>query len=86
MTSEPDEDTVLVCSRVADVPTTHVPSRVGSCSLCGAKVWVALSSPFAQARWCARCATDEMPDGVEFEEITEAQRADVVAYRKRRMS
>lgn len=82
---EPDADVVLVCQRVADLPTPPVVSRKALCASCGGRVWVALSSPAAGRLWCVSCARDEMDDA-SIEAPTEAQLADISAYHKRRAS
>ena len=48
----------LVCRRVVDLPTPHVPSFIVRCVHCNAQIWVALNSPSNATRICSRCASD----------------------------
>ena len=52
----------LVCHRVADVPTPHVPSFIVRCFRCNAQIWVALNGPSDAKRICSHCDEDRDPD------------------------
>ena len=52
----------LVCHRVADVPTPHVPSFIVRCFRCNAQIWVALNGPSDAKRICSHCAEDRDQD------------------------
>jgi hypothetical protein len=55
-----DEETVLVCVRVCDMATPHVPSYRGVyCALCGTEVWASMKAPLVTMLWCAPCAVEE---------------------------
>jgi hypothetical protein len=54
MTFQPDEKSVLVCCRVADIDPP-VTSTVDSCGECGKAVWRALSSPEVDLVLCMQC-------------------------------
>jgi formylmethanofuran dehydrogenase subunit E len=77
-----DEDTVLVCRRVTDLPEPPVESELWDCAVCGEAVWVARSSPKAEHIYCLSCAADEIKN--EVVSMTEEQLADVAAYFNRR--
>jgi len=46
----------LVCPRVVDLPTPHVPSFIVRCVHCNAQIWVALNSPNNATRICSDCS------------------------------
>jgi hypothetical protein len=46
----------LVCRRVADLPTPHIPSFIVRCVHCNAQIWVGLNSPSDATRICSHCA------------------------------
>jgi hypothetical protein len=70
------EPTVLVCNPVAWGPAP-TQARRKRCDLCGAAIWVALSSPRTDKRLCIPCAVDEMDEDTEIGALTAKQVADV---------
>lgn len=83
MTSKP-ADAILVCLRTADLVRPHAPSSEGQCSMCGASIWVAKSSPEAMIEMCLPCASPYVLDkDAKIEPITQKQIDDVVRYRWR---
>lgn len=78
-----NQPTVLLCSRLANMPTPYVKSSTAFCGLCGSQVWVAQSSPPADQIWCRQCAAQELKEDAEFEPLTEDQVRDIDAYVKR---
>jgi hypothetical protein len=80
-----DDQTVLICCRVADIDQP-VTSSVDSCGECGKAVWRALSSPEVDLVLCMQCAEAQVRaakaagKSVVFEEITDAQRKDIEEY------
>ena len=78
------DESVLVCSRM-DEPG-FAPDTVGrpeACSKCGARIWVSLSSPATDHRWCTTCAVEQVKTGEPFKtvDLTEAQIADIKTWR-----
>jgi hypothetical protein len=47
---------VLACPRVDEVPIPSTPSFNCECEQCGARVWVAYSSPIEPIRMCVACS------------------------------
>jgi len=47
---------VLACPRVDEVPIPPTPSFNCECEQCGARVWVAYSSPIEPIRMCVVCS------------------------------
>ena len=47
---------VLTCPRVDQVPIPSTPSFNCECERCGARVWVAYSSPIEPIRMCVTCS------------------------------
>jgi hypothetical protein len=80
-----DDDVVLVCARIIDVPDAHVPSLPRICDLCGYRVWISVRAPTVDRIWCQPCATGEMrsDDKVGFAEETVEEIED---YLKGRLS
>jgi hypothetical protein len=78
------DDTVLVCRRVADMPTPPVKSVEAVCGVCGAPIWVALSSPSVRRRWCTSCVAEEVEHEAEVGAVTKEQLADLAAHFNRR--
>jgi hypothetical protein len=80
----------LVCLRCEDVLSPPVQSQPGFCDLCGADVWVAVSSPHADAIWCWQCAGEEIRkseragDKTTIARPTPVQLADLAAYWNKR--
>jgi hypothetical protein len=64
-----DDEVVLVCARIADMPEPPVPSLPRICELCGYRVWMSLRSPTIDRIWCRQCATDKVGSGETVEEI-----------------
>jgi len=54
----------IIAMRVEDLPIPPVPSRVDSCSTCGAPVWVSLRSPTGVEVVCTRCVPPEVASSV----------------------
>lgn len=80
------EQSVLVCRRIADQPEPPVKSKAARCDQCGARVWVALSSPTdADVCWCVQCTIPAiaLDPNVEARGLSLEQVADIEAYRKR---
>jgi hypothetical protein len=46
---------VLTCPRVDEMPIPPTPSFNCECEQCGARVWVAYSSPIEPTRMCGAC-------------------------------
>lgn len=42
----------VMCVRIEDMPTPHVPAHEERCSECGARIWVANNSPKKPPRFC----------------------------------
>jgi hypothetical protein len=82
------DDTVLVCRRVADMPTPPLDSVRVLCALCFEPVWQARSSPDNYPVWCFNCAADEIAAApkaeIEIVRPIEAQLADLAAHFNRR--
>src|SRR5262249_3533433 len=47
---------VLACPRVDEVPIPPTPSFICQCVQCGARIWVAHSSPIEPVRACVACS------------------------------
>ena len=47
---------VLACPRIDDVPIPSTPSFNCECQQCGARVWVAYTSPIEPIRMCVACS------------------------------
>lgn len=47
---------VLTCPRVDEVPFPSTPSFNCQCEGCGARIWVAYSSPIEPVRLCKDCS------------------------------
>jgi uncharacterized membrane protein len=77
--------TKLVCLLVAERPCPHTLSRKDACSVCGAAVWRALSSPAeAEAEAiCGGCLPQELRKEMEITLAppTPEQLVDVLRYR-----
>jgi hypothetical protein len=58
--SEQDEEQVLICMRVDDLPVPPVSSVIKKCSRCGENVWQALSSPPIARLICMPCIPYEV--------------------------
>ena len=52
----PELREVLTCPRVDQVPISSTQSFNCECEQCGARVWVAYSSPIEPIRMCAACS------------------------------
>jgi hypothetical protein len=52
----PELREVLICPRVDEVPIPSTQSFNCECEQCGARVWVAYSSPIEPIRMCAACS------------------------------
>ena len=48
---------VLPCARVDDFPVPNTHSFMSQCVQCGARIWVACSSPIELRRMCVLCST-----------------------------
>jgi hypothetical protein len=70
------ESKVLVCHRMADLIQPPAKSVARACGICGAPIWVALSSPDADEFRCIPCVLAE-PGEIEFEPLTPRQIADI---------
>lgn len=73
-----NEATVLVCMRVSDIePGTQ--SIIIDCDGCGAKVWLANSSPETDERICLQCLCTRagLKNPLEIEPMTPKQIEDV---------
>jgi hypothetical protein len=46
---------VLACPRIDEVPIPSTPSFNCECEQCGARIWVAHSSPIEPIRMCVAC-------------------------------
>jgi predicted nucleic acid-binding Zn ribbon protein len=47
---------VLACPRIDEVPIPSTPSFNCECEQCGARIWVAHSSPIEPVRMCVSCS------------------------------
>ena len=47
---------VLACPRIDEVPIPYTPSFNCECQQCGARVWVAYTSPIEPMRMCVACS------------------------------
>ena len=47
---------VLACSRIDEMPIPSTPSFNCECEQCGARVWVAHTSPIEPIRMCVACS------------------------------
>jgi hypothetical protein len=47
---------VLACPRIDEVPIPSTPSFNCECQQCGARVWVAYTSPIEPMRMCVACS------------------------------
>ncbi len=47
---------VLACQRIDEVPIPSTPSFNCECQQCGARVWVAYTSPIEPIRMCVACS------------------------------
>ena len=47
---------VLACPRIDEVPEPSTPSFNCECQQCGARVWVAYTSPIEPTRMCVACS------------------------------
>jgi len=47
---------VLACPRIEEVPIPSTPSFNCACEQCGARIWVAQSSPIEPVRMCVACS------------------------------
>jgi hypothetical protein len=85
-----DDDRVLVCMPISEMPVPPVPSRRGKCSLCGDAVWIAQSSPRGvRRRHCKRCIELELGPLHTIEDIaplSAAQVTELLAVLKRQRS
>jgi len=61
-----EEDVIIICVRVADLPAPPVLSRIEQCGDCQQRVWVSDSSPLIPgARYrCNRCFEPQVDDEV----------------------
>lgn len=78
-----DDESVLVCERVLDMPIPPLLSSIGRCSECPARVWVAQSSPKARSRTlCMPCARKIMAadPSLKFERLTDEQVRDILHW------
>jgi len=54
---QPKSTDVLPCARVDDMPVPNTHSFMSQCVQCGARIWVACSSPIEPKRMCVLCST-----------------------------
>jgi hypothetical protein len=82
------EETVLVCMLVTELKAPPVKSRRAQCGICGARVWVAASSPEVDRVWCVPCWADMAAgdETVMAGPLTARQKADIAAALARRAS
>ena len=52
---------VLPCARVDELPVPNAPSFIVQCVQCGARIWVAQSSPIEPTRMCVLCSMEPKP-------------------------
>lgn len=78
MSDDQQPEVVIVCMRIEDMPGPPVLSSPSVCDKCGARVWLAESSPTIPGaqRWCIHCLDErggfEPGDALY---LSEAQRA-----------
>ena len=53
---------LLACDRVSDLAEPRVPSVMGRCIDCGARVWLPFDTPLPVTLICTRCAEAEADD------------------------
>ena len=77
-----DEDAVLVCERVADMPIPYSASDIKVCTECVERVWVSWSSPQARVvcRPCVVRRWAAAPDEMKIEPPTAEQWAEVQSW------
>lgn len=78
-----DDETVLVCIRVADLDTPVGGAHQTKCDLCGEKVWCSPSSPKHDKVLCLQCIQDTIEPDAKFEPITDEQWTDVREHFKK---
>jgi hypothetical protein len=66
---------VLACPRVDEVPIPSTPSFNCECEQCGARVWVAYSSPIEPIRMCVACSAAHDDRIQQHTEQTDARRS-----------
>jgi formylmethanofuran dehydrogenase subunit E len=72
-----NEETILVCCRIADHPIPSTKSMVNQCWWCGQNVWRAYSSPRTGRVICERCFARKRQDGDIIEPPTADQLRDI---------
>lgn len=75
-----DEETILVCMRVANMGVPEKRSSRGKCELCGEAIWIGASSPAAGKYQCMQCVVDTIGPDAEFAPITQEQLEAVREY------
>lgn len=80
-----DEQTMLICQRVAVLEDPPVQSVIATCAKCLDAVWCALSSPEVDVIMCPECAAEEIIKThggfKKLEPLTEAQLAELRWWR-----
>jgi hypothetical protein len=77
-----DDDTGLVCMRVADMPIPSAASVIGRCDECDERIWIAHTSPRTDKRFCVACA--KAMYGKPKMEVTKRSLAEAVDYLRRK--
>lgn len=59
-TAGPDDEETVVCIRVTEKPIPEVPATIVNCVDCGARIWLADSSPRGIKCKCFECVEKQM--------------------------
>jgi hypothetical protein len=78
-----EEETVLLCHRVTEMPVPNARSFTDACRQCGAAIWVAYSSPGNVKRLCLQCGAKLIDANTKLT-ITKEQIADATEIRQRK--
>ena len=79
-----EDEIVIVCMRLADMPGPPVLASVVNCNTCGARCWLADSSPHNLPILCKVCFDKREPDETDGFIFTKRQIEDVQNYFKQR--